>query len=146
MTTDNLTQHHMKAEWIDDKEGRAIMLTQREDSCYEGDTIVMHPWQLRLVCERFGVIASDPQAAKTIATLTRRLHVLRDRIEFLSEWMAKHSDHDHADLSYETTQLHALQDLACEWCQDFDDTTTPVKPTDTKPPQQPEPVTQGSLL
>ena len=35
--------------------------------------------------------------------------------------MAKHSDHAHADLSYETTQLRALQDLAGEWCADFEE-------------------------
>ena len=71
--------------------------------------------------EQFGIIASDPQAAKTIATLQRRMVKLRERIDDLADWMAKHSDHEHADLSYETTQLRALQDLAGEWCADFEE-------------------------
>ena len=49
---------------------------------------------------------------------------LRDRIDNLADWMARHSDHKHADLTYEMTQLHALQDLACEWCHDLDDNAT----------------------
>ena len=64
---------------------------------------------------------AHPQAAKAVATLQRRLMVLRDRLDHLSDWMAQHSDHMHADLSYETTQLQAMQDLAREWCYDFDD-------------------------
>ncbi|RYH62901.1 MAG: hypothetical protein EON54_08935 [Alcaligenaceae bacterium] len=35
--------------------------------------------------------------------------------------MAKHSVHKHADLSYETTQLRALQDVAGKWCADFEE-------------------------
>ena len=46
---------------------------------------------------------------------------LRDRIDSLADWMEKFSDHKHADLNFEMTQLHALQDLACEWCHDLDD-------------------------
>lgn len=146
---DKLTHYELTAEWLDDDHGRAIMLSQSDGSgCNEEATILIDPWQLRLVCEKFGVIASDPQAAKTIATLQRRLMALRDRVDNLAEWMANHRDHDHADLSYETTQLHALQDLACEWCHDFDsdNTATPAEPSASKPPQQPEPVMQGSLL
>ena len=54
-------------------------------------------------------------------TLTRHLLGLRDCIESLSEWMAKCSCYKHADLSYETTQLNAMADLASEWCRDFDE-------------------------
>ena len=119
--TDKLTHHELTAEWVSDKQGRAIMLTQPADNYDDPGTVLVNPWQLRAVCEQFGIIASDPQAAKTIATLQRRMMGLRDRINGLSEWMAEHSDHKHADLTYETTQLQALQDLAREWCHDFDD-------------------------
>ena len=54
---------------------------------------------------------------------------LRDRIDNLADWMEKFSDHKHADLTYEMTQLHALQDLACEWCLDFEDEFTPASDT-----------------
>lgn len=116
-----LTHHHLTAEQVDDEHGTAIMLTQQEDGYSEPSTVLVHPFQLRAVCEQFGIIASDTRAAKTIATLQRRMLRLRERIDNLADWMANHSDHRHADLSYETTQLRALQDLANEWCGDFAD-------------------------
>ena len=119
MTT-KLTHHHLTAEAVNDQHGEAILLTQ-QDGLEEPHSILVHPFQLRAVCEQFGIIASDPQAAKTIATLQRRMVGLRERIDDLADWMAKHSDHAHADLSYETTQLRALQDLAGEWCADFEE-------------------------
>ena len=119
MTT-KLTHHHLSAEAVNDKHGPAILLTQ-QDGIEEPQSVLVHPWQLRAVCEQFGIIASDPQAAKTIATLQRRMVKLRERIDDLADWMAKHSDHEHADLSYETSQLRALQDLAGEWCADFEE-------------------------
>ncbi|MCO5109445.1 MAG: hypothetical protein M9929_01210 [Burkholderiaceae bacterium] len=115
-----LTHHHLSAEAVNDKHGQAILLTQ-QDGIDEPQCVLVHPFQLRAVCEQFGIIASDPQAEKAIATLQRRMVGLHERIDALADWMAKHSDHGHADLSYETTQLHALQDLAREWCADFDD-------------------------
>lgn len=120
MTT-KLTHHHLSAELVDDEHGEAIMLTQQEDGYSEPNTVLVHPFQLRAVCEQFGIIASDPQAAKTIATLQRRMVGLRERIDDLADWMAKHSDHAHADLSYETTQLRAMQDLAGVWCAEFEE-------------------------
>ena len=119
MTT-KLTHHHLSAEQVNDEHGTAIILTQ-QDGIEEPQSVLVHPFQLRAVCEQFGIIASDQQAAKTIATLQRRMVALRDRIDRLADWMAKHSDHNHADLSYEVTQLQALQDLANEWCGDFAD-------------------------
>lgn len=115
-----LTHHHLAAEQVNDKHGEAILLTQ-QDGIEEPHSVLVHPWQLRAVCEGFGIIASDQQAAKTIGTLQRRMVGLHDRIEALADWMARHSDHAHADLSYETTQLHALLDLAGEWCADFEE-------------------------
>ena len=93
-------------------------------------------------------VASDPQAAKTIGTLQRRMVALRDRIDRLAYWMAKHSDHAHADLSFETTQLQALQDLAGEWCADFDsEQAGPVVQSDTTQAQcTSAPAAQASLL
>ena len=119
MTT-KLTHHHLSAEQVNDEHGEAIMLTQ-QDGIEEPQSVLVHPWQLRAVCEQFDLIASNQQAAQTISTLQRRMVGLRDRIDDLADWMAKHSDHEHADLSYETTQLRALQDLAGEWCADFEE-------------------------
>lgn len=146
MTT-KLTHHHLTAEQVNDEHGTAIMLTQ-QDGIEEPQSVLVHPFQLRAVCEQFGIIASEPQAAKTIATLQRRMVGLHDRIEALADWMAQHSDHRHADLSYETTQLDALLDLAGEWCADFDsDQAGPAVQSDTTQEQcTSAPAAQASLL
>lgn len=60
-------------------------------------------------------------------------------------------------LTYEMTQLHALQDLACEWCHDYDseeserdgqrvslETVSSDKPTQCGPALAP--AVQGALL
>ena len=120
------TNHHLTAEHINDKSGPAVMLTQQE-GIEDAATIIIHPWQLVAACQHLGLTASDPKAAQDIATLQRRMLALRDRIDNLADWMEKFSDHKHADLTYEITQLHALQDLACEWCLDLDD-SAPIKP------------------
>jgi hypothetical protein len=146
--TDKLTHHHLTAELVHDECGTAIMLTQQDDGYNEPNTVLVHPFQLRAVCEQFGIIASDPQAAKTIATLQRRMVGLRERIDDLADWMAKHSDHAHADLSYETTQLRALLDLAGEWCADFDsEQAAPAVESDSTPAEcTSAPAAQASLL
>ena len=137
MTDQKLTQHHLTAETVNDEHGTAIMLTQ-QDGLGEPQTVMVHPWQFRAVCEQFGIIARDAQGAKIITTLQRRMVGLRDRIDMLAEWMATHSDHAHADLSYETTQLRALQDLASEWCAEFatDPESVPTASGGTRPPPQ----------
>lgn len=123
------THHHLSAEQFHDKSGVGILLTQQEGTDAP-DTIVVHPFQLREICEQFALITSDPRPQQTIAALQRRMVALRDRIERLSDWMAQYSDHRHADLSRETTQLNAMADLAREWCHDFDEEepeqTTPL--------------------
>jgi hypothetical protein len=131
--TDKLIHHELIAEWVDDKHGNAIMLTQPADNYDEPACVLIHPWQLRATCEHFGIIAADPQAAKTIATLKRRMLALRQRVETLHDWLCNHSDHKHADLTYEVTYATATLDLADEYCADFDDTEQP----DEKPPQNP---------
>lgn len=133
MTTTKLTHHHLTAEAVYDAHGPAIMLTQ-QDGIDEPHVVLVHPWQLLAVCEQFDIIASDPQASKTIGTLQRRMVALRDRIDRLADWMAKHSDHAHADLSFERAPLEALQDLAGEWCADFEEGFGEGRPQSTEPP------------
>jgi hypothetical protein len=143
-----LTHHHLSAEAVNDEHGKAIMLTQQEDGYNEPNTVLVHPWQLRAVCEQFGIIASDPQAAKAIATLQRRMKALHVRIEALADWMTQHIDQRHADLNYEITQLQALQDIAREWCADIaDNVRTDSGPgADTSGVEPGTATAQGSLL
>ena len=148
------TNHHLTAEHLNDKSGPAVMLTQQE-GIEDAETIIIHPWQLVAACQHLGLTASDAKAAQDIATLQRRMLALRDRIDNLADWMEKFSDHKHADLTYEMTQLHALQDLACEWCHDYDseeserdgqpvslETVSSDKPTECSP----APAAQVELL
>ena len=150
------TNHHLTAEHVNDKSGPAVMLTQQE-GIDDAETIIIHPWQLVAACQHLGLTTSDPKAAQDIATLQRRMLALRDRIDNLADWMGKFSDHKHADLTYEMTQLHALQDLAGEWCHDFDSeeseqegqrVSLPIidsdKPAQCKPALTP--TAQGALL
>lgn len=140
---ENLTHHELKAEWVVDNQGTAVMLTQRcQDGYDEPDSVILHPWQLRSVCEHFGIVACDPQAQRTITTLKRRMQAIRDRVEFLHNYLCNHSDHKHADLSYEVTYATATLDLADEYCADFDDTER----ADAKLPQKqvsPKPGSSG---
>ena len=86
----------------------------------------------------------DSLPTKTIATLTRRMMALRDRIESLTIWMARHSD-----LSHEMTQLHALAELANEWCHDIEEVEPAHGVSQDAPPSclpTPAPASQGALL
>lgn len=115
--TDKLQHHELTAEWMDDDHDRAIMLTQQDGSgCNEASTILLSPWQLREVCERFDLTgSSDPQAAKTIATLTRRLLVLNERIGHLASHLSSHDDPKHVDPTYDMTYANATADIAAEF-------------------------------
>jgi len=123
----NDTIPELKIEQMSDEHGSLILLEQ--DCGGNIDRVAIHPIHLRYMAEHFGLVkASDPEAAKHIATLERRLRLLRDRINHLGDWLANHSDHEHADLSYELTYATATADLADEFCADMDDCPQSVPP------------------
>lgn len=96
-------------------------LTLEQDWSGNIERVSLHPVHVRYLAEQFGLIeAGDSKAAVTIATLQRRMTGLRERIDDLAEWIAKFSDHEHADLSHEMTLVAALADLAGEWCAEFE--------------------------
>lgn len=116
-----LKQHEFSAEWVDDKHGPAIMLTQSDGYC-EPQMVLVHPWQFRATCEHFGILPTgDEEASRTIARLTRRILALARKIGDLREYVAKYSDHEHADLHVEMVMLNALGDLANEWAEELRD-------------------------
>jgi hypothetical protein len=125
----------MTAEWVDDRHGPAVMLSQASDDYNESTSVLIHPWQLRAVCEKFGLVASDQTAHKTIATLTRRLHLLNSRIQHLDNWLRTLSDSDHADLTYEIGFSGGTADMAKEFCAELVDTEPQeVSPAPTAKP------------
>ena len=116
---DNIPE--LKIEFMADGMGDGLILLE-QDSGGNIDRVAIHPIHLRYMVEKMGLIeTSDPTALKTIATLTRRLLVLRDRIDRLHNYLLNHSDHKHADLSYEVTYATACIDLADEFCADLMD-------------------------
>ena len=143
----------LKIEMMNDDHGEGLILLE-QDSGGNLDRVAIHPIHLRYMAEKMGLLeSSDPTAQKTIATLKRRMMALRDRIESLADWMAKYSDHKHADLSHETTQLNAMADLAREWCCDFDESgqavhCSPLSTVDSEKPRErrPAPAAQAELL
>lgn len=130
MTTTPMTHRDVKAEWQNDEHGPAILLTQQGDYS-EPNTVLMHPWQLHALCEHFGLVTADPQAAKTIATLQRRMLALRDRIDALGDFMTNFGDS--GTNSHELNTITMLAELADEWCADFQDTPTQVSATAAHP-------------
>lgn len=128
----------LKIELMDDSKASLILLEQ--DSGGNIDRVAIHPIHLRYMAEKMGLVeSSDPQAAKTIATLTRRLHSLRDRIEHLHDYLVNHSDHKHGDLSYEVTYATACIDIAEEFCCELVDATPDAAPAKARPPASAQP-------
>lgn len=111
---------HISNLTIEIEEDGSVVLEQ--DCTGNISRVWVHPVQLRYIAEKMGLVeTSDPKAAKTIATLERRLLVLRDRIDELHDYLVNHSDHKHADLSYEVTFSRASLDIVEEFCHDLDE-------------------------
>lgn len=127
------THHHLTAEHINDEHGPGVMLTQ-QDSIDDPCSIVMHPWQLVAACQHLGLSVADPNAEKSIAKLQERLLLLKSRIDHLGEYLALHSDHRHADLSYETNYATATADICDAYCKDFLEISVFVPDKRTKEP------------
>ncbi len=109
----------LKIELMTDGTGAGIILLE-QDNCGNTASVAIHPVHLRYMAEKFGLVqTSDPQAQKTIATLTRRLCLLRDRIDHLADWLATYSDSRHADLTHEQDYARATADIANEFCEDI---------------------------
>jgi hypothetical protein len=109
---------NLTIETADDENGQFIILSQDEGG--NPESVAVHPIHLRYLAEQFGLTeTSTRQANKTIATLERRLLALRDRMESLHDFLVNHSDHKHADLTFEVTYATATLDIADEFCADF---------------------------
>jgi hypothetical protein len=109
---------NLTIETADDENGQFIILSQ--DGGGNPESVAVHPIHVRYLAEQFGLAeTSTRQANKTIATLERRLLALRDRMESLHDFLVNHSDHKHADLTFEVTYATATLDIADEFCADF---------------------------
>lgn len=100
---------------------------EQDCGCGETSMLTLHRWQLAPIAALMGIVkaAPDGESQTTIATLTRRLTLLCDRIDFLADYLANHSDHKHADLLFEMTYARATADIADEYCAELVDAVTP---------------------
>ena len=136
----------LKIEHITDGLGDGlIMLTQ--DNCGNVDSVAIHPIHLRYIAEKMGLIeSSDPKAQKTIATLRHQMLTLRERIDHIANWLANHSDHKHADLSYEMTYATATADIAEAFCYDLSESGVASLGGNEIKPTEPSASPQASLI
>lgn len=119
-TTTKETFHEVTAELVTDEHGPAVMLTQPDLGADEPCTVLMHPLQLRHFAERFaGMEPVGWVTTQPVKTLTRRLRTLAFHIDFLYDYIKHHSDHKHADLSFELVKVTALTEMADEFCADL---------------------------
>lgn len=109
----------LKIEHMDDGIGDGLILLE-QDGGGNVDRVAIHPVHLRYMAEKFGLVStSDPDGAKTIATLQRRLKLLRDRIDHLGNYLTNHSDRELANLDFEIAYIEATADMADEFCADM---------------------------
>ena len=121
-TTTKETFHEVTAELVTDEHGAAVLLTQPDPAADEPCTVLMHPLQLRHFAERFaGMEPSGWMTTQPVKTLARRLRTLAFHIDFLYDYIKHHSDHKHADLSFELVKVTALTEMADEFCADLPD-------------------------
>ena len=148
------TFHEVTAELVTDEHGAAVLLTQPDPGADEPCTVLMHPLQLRHFAERFaGMEPMGWVTTQPVKTLARRLHTLAFHIDFLYDYIKNHSDHKHADLSWELTKVTSLSEMADEFCADLPDELNQPDDAPTQSPA-PAPVTgkssgkekQGTLI
>lgn len=113
---------NLKIERMDAGVGDGLILLEQDDNSGNVASVAIHPIHLRYMAEKFGLVETgDPHARKTIATLTRRLRLLRERIDHLGDYLTNFSDHAHANLDYELTYITATAALADEFCAELDE-------------------------
>ncbi len=103
----------LKIEALDDG------LIRLEQMCEPDRSLYIHPLHVRYMAEQFGIVAtSDPTAAKTIATLTRRLLVLAERCNALATHLET-VDSQTAS-AFAQTHARATADIADQFCAELD--------------------------
>jgi predicted DsbA family dithiol-disulfide isomerase len=111
--TDNIP--HLNIEIQDDGLIRLEQQCGLEDPIY----INIHPFHLRYLAEKFGIVeTSDQTAAKTIATLTRRLLVLSERCNALATHLETVDSQSASPFAQ--THARATADIADQFCAELD--------------------------
>lgn len=107
----------LRIEHMEDEHGALILLEQ--DSGGNVDRLALHPIHLRYLAEKCGLVpTSDPDGARTIATLQRRIRLLSDRIDHLSQWLSS-SERERTGIEYGVAYADNLAVMAAEFCEDM---------------------------
>ncbi|WP_396179954.1 hypothetical protein [Flavobacterium sp.] len=108
-------------ERIEDGHGEGLIrLTQYDNG--EHRCIVMHPLHLRYMAEKFGLVpTADPVAAKRIAAGSRRLLVLRERVDHVAELLKDGAGDGLPARAYAQAYSAATAAIAAEFCADLDE-------------------------
>lgn len=110
----------VRIEQIGDGIGDGLICLE-QDNCGETESVAIHPIHLRYMAEKFGLIpTSDPEGAKMIAQLQRRMRLLQERIEHLHDWLGKQIERGHVNLEHEATYSQATVDLVGEFCAELE--------------------------
>lgn len=115
---DSLTHYHLKAEAFEDEDGPMVRLEQQE-GIEDANVIVVHPWQLREVCQRLGILHADPEAERLSTRLARRLRSMAARVEQLNEYLQAYGATEYINLKFEQAYAQATADLAAEFMADM---------------------------
>lgn len=125
---------------IETTEGGGFLLEQ--DCSGNVDRIELHPTQVQHLAELAGLLPrrGDPYIPPA-CVLARRLHVLRDRIDRLDDWLRAVAENGREDLEHELTFSFATWELATEFCADLGASTaaaasSPDSPGDRPPTQR----------
>ena len=104
-------------------EGDQIDLEQ-DAGCGEVSLVNLHRWHISHLAELLGIVKAMPdgESQKIITTLTRRLRLLRDRIEHLNDLLAPVPCYPPGPKRDSAEELYSgvLLDLANEFCAELD--------------------------
>lgn len=134
-----MTEIHIPELTIEPCEDGTLLLVQ--DAGGNVDRVQVHPLHIRLIAERFGLASSsDPTAIRTIATLQRRVLLIRQQVNQLYEWLHEETGAEGARIE-ELTLCSSIRAMLNEFVADFGADVSPrVQPPSCGPASPPKPL------
>lgn len=98
------------------------VLIEQDTGCGEVDRVILHPIHLRLLCTELGMFNGSESAWRQVATLTRRLKLLRARVETLHDMLVSMPVYPPGagDDSSENLFSEATLEMANEFCAELE--------------------------
>lgn len=108
-----------------ERDERSGLIMLEQDSGGNIDRLALHPIHVRFLAEQMGLVAtSDPEGAKKIAALERRLRILQGWISNLADSLLGHQNPRAADITGDLAFAVATADLADEFVAELDGAVT----------------------